>query len=339
MIISNAETSLQQIFLEQDLSLPEVITRYKQFNNSCTKKEVVRETSACWRCGTKHFLNSCPTCGKVGRTSDDVHNPKEQGKHVEDKQRDRRFVCSKCGTYHPFRECPAHGQQCSNCYERGHYASHCPVQRRSIPRPSLPLVETTMVQIEDCLWCGSKHPPEQCKHDAACPMCSKYPHNICFYCRENPHIYNCIFKDSLTLPPKGGIQQPVVKLEDCLWCESKHLPGLCKHNAACPMCDDYSHNICFNCRENPHTDDCIFKDSIALPLKKEVQSQVVYQLEDCSWCGTKHHPQGQCLHDLNCTTCTHFPHNICFQCRENPHTESCIFKDEIELPAREQVEE
>ena len=86
-------------------------------------------------------------------------------------------------------------------------------------------------ELEDCEWCGSRHAfLGKCLHDANCVTCQKFPHNICFKCRKNPHEINCRYYSRITLSQVVLPLNTRFKLDrqfTCFRCGTKHAAAIC----------------------------------------------------------------------------------------------------------------
>ena len=214
--------------------------------NETRKSEEWKSRPVCSRCRTNHPYKQCPAFNGTDKNEEGKNKP----------------VCSKCGTNHPFKQCPAFDEICLKCDTKGHFTSKCK-QKETIKETAIGNNDSekkseasnstnkniehksVMNELEDCQWCGSKHVQGTCLHDANCGTCDKFPHNICFQCRKNPHDNNCYYKSILALP------QVVPSINNrfesdiptCLRCGIKHVAAVCPapRNDKCYRCNNFGH--------------------------------------------------------------------------------------------------
>ena len=218
--------------------------------NGTDKNEEVKTKPTRLKCGSNHPFKQCPASNKTSINEEGKAEP----------------ICLKCGTNHPFKKCPAFDEIGLTCDTKGHLTSKCK-QKETIKQTSIGNnnsekkseasnstnkqdVEHKSVvnKLEDCKWCGTRHALlEKCLHDANCRTCYKFPHNICFKCRKNPHNSNCYYKSIIALP-----EVVVPSLNNrckpdtptCFRCRAKHdVAAVClaPRNGRCKRCNSFGH--------------------------------------------------------------------------------------------------
>ena len=139
-----------------------------------------------------------------------------------------KSTCSMCGALHPNKKCPKHSQDEAMNF----MPKNC---------PSNPFLDKGQI----CQWCESRHGRGECLHDANCTTCDKFPHNICFQCRKNPHDNNCYFKSIIALPKVIPSFHTTIKpdINPSSRCGTKHITAACPtpNNDKCKKCNNFGH--------------------------------------------------------------------------------------------------
>ncbi|XP_016840581.1 uncharacterized protein LOC100121915 isoform X2 [Nasonia vitripennis] len=293
------------------------------FNGVCqkqdknNKKEETKQV--CSKCGTNHPYKQCPAydkiCGKCSMKGHYTQQCKEKkNDNAVDNKEEIKRICSRCGTNHPYGQCPANDKICGKCSTKGHYTQLCKEEIKRI-----------------CSRCGTNHLYGQCPaNDKICGKCSMKGHYT-QQCkgRKNDDEVN---RNTNTAKSTDDKAQKLSddKLEDCSWCELKHLKDLCPHPACCIRCEAFPHNICPKCKKNPHDLNCHYKTVITLPSKTPVSNKS--DMQNCTNCGTYHRDTPCNPFILYCNKCKshdHATYNCVSSQRQNNNTAQSSTSDPL----------
>lgn len=201
----------------------------------------------------------------------------------------------------------------------------------------------------------SMKPGETKSSSKAGPLCSKCLTNhmvfmlcpaydaICSYCFEKGHYTTaCTLKNTTEETANLSNHASNIRHESfakCLWCETRHAENQCPHDKDCTRCVTYPHNICFNCKANPHIRECFYKGYVTLPhIKKSPQDYPYCSTRDkrytdvstatarnseqthergCSRCGCEHPPRNCLAYNKRCSSCDKLGH-FEWKCKSRP---------------------
>ncbi|XP_008211467.1 uncharacterized protein LOC100678320 [Nasonia vitripennis] len=198
---------------------------------------------------------------------------------------------------------------------------------------------------------GSMEPGPTKSPSKAGPLCSKCLTNhvvfmrcpaynaTCSYCFENGHYTTaCTLKNATEETanlPKHASNKKNESLAKCSWCETRHAANQCPHDKDCTLCEIFPHNVCFNCRSNPHTHTCYYKGYVKLPTPQgyptsstkdheytDVATTTARNSEQtrergCSRCGCLHPPRKCLAYNKRCSSCDKLGH-FEWKCKSRP---------------------
>lgn len=296
MVTRNVDNYLRNIiFSLEDVTLPDLVQNYKQYTIGTEKIEEISK---------KNFYSE-----NYGNSDNSNNAPVKQTQSKKN--------CWRCNTQHNQGSCPAYGKVCKVCNDKNHFTGFCrkkPADPKKREEPKRPV----------CSKCGTNHPMRECPAF----------HETCQKCLHKGHYTNRCKNDSKDNPSSSKQNEAssnlfVNKVEDCLWCGTKHGKGECRHSANCTTCSAYPHNICFNCKKNPHDSTCYYYTIVTLPSKVPAnQPATDSNARICLYCGVDHRNSPSCaaarVFCYTCKTNGHLPEHCHLSNLSRPNVNSSV---------------